>query len=174
MPWLAGVVDAGTGRIGRIPYELCVLIAVKDALRRREVYAEGAGRWRDPDEDLPGDFEDNRDVHYAALAKPLDATAFIAELKKKMNAALDRLNTGLAQGTTGGVRVITRAGKPWMGVPKLAKLGRGDLTAQDRDLVPQHQDLRVFGGVAAGEQRQPAEQPNHEQIGEAQEHDCRG
>jgi hypothetical protein len=62
--WLDG------GRVERIPYELCVLIALREALRRREVYVQGAGRWKDPDEDLPGDFKDNRDVHYAALAKP--------------------------------------------------------------------------------------------------------
>jgi hypothetical protein len=108
--------------VERIPYELCVLIALKDALRRRKIYVEGAGRWRDPDEDLPGDFEDNRDVHYAALAKPLDATEFIAGLKTRMRAALDKLNTGLTAGSTGGVRIITRAGKPWVSVPKLDKL----------------------------------------------------
>jgi hypothetical protein len=38
----------------------------------------------------------------------------------------------------------------------------GDLTAQDRDLMPQYQDLYVFGGVAAGEQRYPAEQPDEQ------------
>jgi hypothetical protein len=64
--WLDGVVD-DDGRVERIPYELCVLIALRDALRRREVYVQGAGRWKDPDEDLPGDFEDNRDVHYSQL-----------------------------------------------------------------------------------------------------------
>jgi hypothetical protein len=50
----------------------------------------------------------------------------------------------------------------------------GDLTAQDRDLMPQYHDLRVFGDAAAGEQRQPAEQPEHEQIDQAEEHECRG
>jgi hypothetical protein len=54
------------------------------------------------------------------------------------------------------------------------RLRAGDLAAQDRDLVPQHQDLKILGGVAAGEQRQPAEQPDHEQVGEAGEHECRG
>ncbi|GAA3969701.1 hypothetical protein GCM10023085_60010 [Actinomadura viridis] len=44
----------------------------------------GAGRWRDPDEDLPGDFEDNRDVHYAALAKPLDAATFVSGLQTRL------------------------------------------------------------------------------------------
>jgi hypothetical protein len=40
---------------------------------------------------LPGDFEDNRDVHYAALAKPLDASEFIAGLRKRLDDGLTRL-----------------------------------------------------------------------------------
>ena len=55
--WLDGVVD-DDGRVEQIPYELCVLIALRDALRRREVYVQGAGRWRDPDEDLPAPSRD--------------------------------------------------------------------------------------------------------------------
>ncbi len=50
----------------------------------------------------------------------------------------------------------------------------GDLAAQDCDLVPQYQDLHVLGGVAAGEQRHPAEQPDHEEVEEANEHNRRG
>ena len=30
----------------------------------------GANRWRDPDDDLPGDFETTREVHYAAIRRP--------------------------------------------------------------------------------------------------------
>ena len=49
-----------------------------------------------------------------------------------------------------------------------------DLTAQDRDLVPQYQDLHVLRGIAPREGHKPAEQPDHEQIDEAKEHECRG
>ena len=48
----------------------------------------------------------------------------------------------------------------------------GDLAAQDSDLMPQYQYLHVFGGVAAGEQRQPAKQPGHQQVEKAEEHEC--
>jgi hypothetical protein len=54
------------------------------------------------------------------------------------------------------------------------RLRAGDLTAQDRNLVPQHKDLHVIRGAAPREQRQPAEQPDHEQIHEAEEHERRG
>ena len=75
--WRDAVVD-DHGRVERIPYELCVLVALRDAIRRREIYIEGATRWRNPEDDLPGDFEASRDVHYAALRQPLDSSEFIA------------------------------------------------------------------------------------------------
>ncbi|MEU9984064.1 Tn3 family transposase [Streptomyces sp. NPDC050856] len=67
--WRAAVVD-DKGLVERIPYELCVLVSLRDALRRREIWVVGANRWRNPEDDLPADFEDNRDVHYAALGQP--------------------------------------------------------------------------------------------------------
>ncbi|MFF3395058.1 hypothetical protein ACFYW1_29495 [Streptomyces sp. NPDC002669] len=41
--WREAVVD-DQGRIERIPYELCVLAALRDAVRRREIYVQGATR----------------------------------------------------------------------------------------------------------------------------------
>ncbi|WP_044572623.1 Tn3 family transposase [Saccharopolyspora spinosa] len=75
--WREAVVD-GRGRVERIPYELCVLVALRDALRRREVYVADAGKWRNPGDDLPADFETSRDVYYAELRQPLDLSEFIA------------------------------------------------------------------------------------------------
>lgn len=37
--------------------------------------------------------------------------------------------------------------------------------------MPQHEDLRVFGCVTARQEDQPDEQPNHEEIDEADEHE---
>src|SRR5258708_4452041 len=51
--------------------------------------------------------------------------------------------------------------------------GGRDLPPQDRDLVPQHQDLRILGGVTARQQRQPPEPPDHEQVDKPNEHDRR-
>jgi hypothetical protein len=54
--WRGAVID-DNGRIERIPYELCVLRALRDAIRRREISVVGANRWRNPEDDLPTDFE---------------------------------------------------------------------------------------------------------------------
>ncbi len=119
--WRA-VVAAERGRVERIPYELCALIALRDAIRRREVWVAGASRWRNPEEDLPRDFEENRDVHYGSLGQPLDPEEFVAELKERLSGALATLDRALDEGTTGGVRITARRGRPWISVPKLEKL----------------------------------------------------
>jgi len=51
-----------------------------------------------------------------------------------------------------------------------------DLPSQHRDLMPQHEDLRVLRSVAARQQRQqrqPAEHPDHEQVEETDQHERR-
>ena len=100
------------GRVERIPYELCVLVALRAAIRRREIWVEGASQWRNPDDDLPADFDASRDVHYQALGKPRDPAAFIAGLREQHATALGRLNDALAAGTTGGVKITARRGEP--------------------------------------------------------------
>lgn len=119
--WREAVADEN-GRVERIPYELCVLLALRDALRRREIYVVGGNRWRNPEDDLPGDFDDTREVHYAALRQPTDPTAFVDCLRERMTAALGRLDQALVDGTAGGVRINTRHGEPWISVPKLTAL----------------------------------------------------
>jgi len=119
--WRDAVVDPESGRVERIPYELCVLVALRKAIRRREIWVEGAKTWRNPEADLPADFADNRDVHYQALSKPLDATAFIADLQRRHVAALNRLNKAVKRGTTGGVKITRKKGEPWIAVPPVTK-----------------------------------------------------
>ncbi len=119
--WREAVMDE-RGRIERIPYELCVLVALRDAIRRREISIEGAARWRNPEDDLPGDFEAARTVHYAAIRRPMDPQEFITDLKKRITAGLDRLSMALADGSAGEEKVTTRHGDPWITVPKLVQL----------------------------------------------------
>jgi hypothetical protein len=45
------------------------------------------------------------------------------------------------------------------------------LAAQPCDLVAENQDLRVFDGVAPGEQGQPPEESGHEQVDETDDHE---
>lgn len=108
-------------RVERIPYELCVLAALREAIRRREVWIVGAVRWRNPDIDLPADFDAHRVGHYERIGQPLDPTEFIDSLRGELSTALRDLDAGLGADDVGGVSIGTRAGRPWITVPKLAK-----------------------------------------------------
>ena len=96
--WRDAVVDTdakGRQRINRLTYEICVLEALRERLRAKEIWVVGADRYRNPDEDLPADFAEKRTTHYAALRLPLDPDGFISGLQQEMRAALSQLDAGL-------------------------------------------------------------------------------
>jgi TnpA family transposase len=119
--WRPAVID-DRGRVERIPYELCVLVALRDAIRRREVYIDDARRWRDPDHDLPADYEASKDVHYESLRQPTNPEEFIDNLRERMVVALTRFDQAIADDSCGGVRIVTRHGDPWITVPRMDAL----------------------------------------------------
>jgi TnpA family transposase len=86
----------GQERVNRVNYEICVLQALRDRLRSKEIWVVGAKRYCNPEEDLPQDFESQRETYYQALKQPLDAEAFIGQLQQEMKVALAQLDEGLA------------------------------------------------------------------------------
>lgn len=87
----------GTQRVNRINYEICVLQSLRDRLRCKEIWVVGADRFRNPDQDLPGDFPERREACYARLGLPLDAGVFIDRLRVEMETALETLNRTLPE-----------------------------------------------------------------------------
>jgi len=69
----------GQERVNRISYELCVLQALRERLRSKEVWVVGAHRYRNPDEDLLQDFEPKRAEYYAALKLPENPSDFLTQ-----------------------------------------------------------------------------------------------
>jgi hypothetical protein len=98
--------DRGRQRVVRSAYEIGTFQALRDRLRCKEIWVEGADRWRNPDDDLPADFEDRRGEHYAALRKPLDPTAFIEQLRDELGSELAALDERLPE--LGWVEVLDR------------------------------------------------------------------
>jgi hypothetical protein len=85
----------GTDRINRINYEICVLQTLRERLRCKEIWVEGADRFRNPDEDLPADFATQRSAYYQALNQPQSADRFIETLQQAMQQALSQLDANL-------------------------------------------------------------------------------
>lgn len=98
----------GGTRINRLAYEMCVLLAVRERLRSKELWVSGADRYRNPDEDLPADFARERETYYTALNLSRDAQTFIGQLKQEMEEELTRLNDGMENNEH--VRILKKDG----------------------------------------------------------------
>jgi TnpA family transposase len=118
-------------RVYRAVYEICTFQALRERLRCKEIWVVGADRWRNPDEDLPADFETHRDAHYAALRKPLDATEFIEQLRQEMRVELGALD----------------AAAPTLDWLQIADRGKnGAIRLTPLDAAPEPRNLRQLKG----------------------------
>jgi hypothetical protein len=117
----------GRRRVQRTVYECGVFQTLRDRLRCKEIWVVGAGKWRNPDEDLPADFEERRAENYAKLRKPLDPGAFTDQMRAEMAEALADLNDHLPE-------------LDWVDIRERPKAGPIILT--DLDAVPEPRNLR--------------------------------
>jgi TnpA family transposase len=86
----------GRTRINRINYEMGVLDSLRDRLRSKEIWVEGADHFRNPETDLPQDFDVHWEHYYAALGQPVTADVFIQHLKQSMHQALTQFDERLS------------------------------------------------------------------------------
>ncbi len=94
-PKWRGAIIGKDGRINRISYELCVLSHLRDRIRAKEIWVVGADRYRNPDDDLPKDFESRRAAYYNALNLTSDARAFTRKIQAELERELRLLNAEL-------------------------------------------------------------------------------
>jgi Tn3 transposase DDE domain len=89
--------EPGTGRVVRTVYEVCLFRALRERLRCKEIWVQGADRWRNPEEDLPADFDVRRTAYYSALSAPLDPMGFIEPLRMELTHELHALHDALPE-----------------------------------------------------------------------------
>lgn len=82
----------GKAQTNRIAYEICVLRALREKLRCREIWVSGARRYKDPEAELPQDFAAKRETYYANLGLTLEAKKFTATLQTEIKKALTCLD----------------------------------------------------------------------------------
>jgi TnpA family transposase len=118
--------ERGRRRIVRMVYEIATFQALRDGLRCKDIWVVGADRWRNPDEDLPKDFEEHRLQHYQALRKPLDASAFVASVREELRSELQALNDALPR-------------LPWL---KIEERRSGAIHLSPLEAAPEPRNLR--------------------------------
>ena len=103
--WRDAVIDED-GRVNRISYELCVLSQLRERIRAKEIWVVGADRYRNPDDDLPLDFEARRASYYSNLSLTPDARAFADSIRAGLERELRLLNAELPRNSM--VRILWR------------------------------------------------------------------
>ncbi len=89
----------GRQRVNRIAYEACVLMALRDKLRCREVWVDNGYRYRNPEEDLPRDFQSKRSEYYKVLGISDGASAYVTSLRQEMRDALVDIDRNIPANT---------------------------------------------------------------------------
>jgi len=104
-------------------FELCVLRKLERALKCKEIWVEGAYRFRNPDDDLPEDWGAHRVEYYGSRGLPLDAEAFIAPFQDEMFQGLESFNQSLATPNDNDVSIYYPGGgkEGFFHVPKISK-----------------------------------------------------
>jgi hypothetical protein len=82
----------GILKINRINYEIAVLQELKKQLNCKMIWVEGSFRYRNPNHDLPKDFDNRKEYYYGLLGLPLKAKEFTAPLKTELHDKLKLLN----------------------------------------------------------------------------------
>lgn len=109
--------NKGNEQISRINYEICVLQSLREKLRCKEIWVSGANKYRNPEEDLPNDFEEFKENYFKDLNLPLDPETFIFNIKNKMKESLESLNKNISKNDK--VNITTRNNKPWIRITPL-------------------------------------------------------
>ena len=80
------------GFLDRHAYELCAVLTLREKLRSREIWVAGAERYKNPDDDIPDDFEEERETYYQELGLSEDAKAFTSRIKTELEEQLIAFN----------------------------------------------------------------------------------
>ena len=98
----------GQERINCMNYEILVLETLREKLRCKEIWVVGANSYRNPDEDIPPDFNENRLTYYKSLNQPLGPESFTLRLELEMRKAMGELELSIPNNPY--VRILKKQG----------------------------------------------------------------
>ncbi len=108
-------------KIDKMNYELAILELIHERLTYKGIWIENSYRYRDPEEDMPKDWGDDkrREYYYNEIKAPLKAEDFIQPLKDCMERNLQQLNDTILSNEK--VKILDKKG----GHIKLTPYGHG-------------------------------------------------
>lgn len=82
-------------RINWNALELALFEQLKVELPVKNIWVKNAFRYRNPEEDMPADFDENEDYYFNLLDLSKDADVFISDLKERLDDSLFNLNESI-------------------------------------------------------------------------------
>ena len=82
-------------RAKRIDYELSLLHNLRNRLKVKEIWIKSGYKYRNPEDDLPKDFDDKRKEYYMMLGKDESAERFVSELQSDLKKHLSMLDKNI-------------------------------------------------------------------------------
>ena len=101
-----------TVKISKKGYECAILKKLRNKLNHKEIWINGSFKYRNPEEDLPKDFEEKREEYYKKLNVPLSPTSFLENIKLKMAEHLNIFDENLPNNQY--IKIITKKEKTWL------------------------------------------------------------
>lgn len=123
--WMSFVSQGNS--VNRANYELALLDSLRNRLRCKEIWAPGAYRYCNPDEDLPQDFNIKKVEYFDKLKACLDPKVFVQNIETQMREALKKLNSSMPENNE--VKILSKKGG-WISVSPL---------------VPQEEPVNITG-----------------------------
>ncbi len=125
--------DNNNQHVLRKDYECAVFKLLRIKLRHKEAWVENANKYRNPEDDLPKDFEERREEYFNLLDVPLSAETFIVQLHQEMERHLKTFDGNYAQNDL--VSIVKKKGKPWILLTPLKKLEEPKTIQQIKEAV---------------------------------------
>jgi TnpA family transposase len=89
----------GKQTIDEVNYRILHLSGLRKHARTKEAWVPGANRYKNPDDDMPPDFDTKRSVYYKELDLPQNPNTFVLGLQTEMANALSELDKTIRSNT---------------------------------------------------------------------------
>jgi TnpA family transposase len=109
-------------------FEMALFEILETALSVKNIWVNLSFRYRNPQKDLPADFDENEDYYFDLLGLPKDVNVFIHNLKQRVDSSLSDLNSSILD-------------NPKVSIKDRKKKGAIKITPFDPQPEPQHLEL---------------------------------
>ncbi len=107
-------------RILKKDYECAVFKALRVKLRHKEAWVKDSLKYRDPEDDLPKDFNERQEDYFALAEAPLSSTKFITPIKQQLCQQIREFDQSFPKNDL--VKIIKKKGKPWISLTPIQKI----------------------------------------------------